>query len=63
MMANTNLDMDEVYMGFITSGICRECGKDTFAADEVCFECKVRFSEEDRLYAETLKSALGIDCE
>jgi len=48
-MANTNLDMEEVYMGFITSGICKECGADTFAADEVCMTCKVEEAEAERL--------------
>jgi len=56
-------DMEDIYMGFIAAGLCTECGKETFAADGVCQECKVNFSEEDRIYVETLKSALGIDCE
>lgn len=59
-MVNTNLDMEEVYMGFITSGICSECGKDTFAADEVCMTCKVEMAESDRLYFFDKKLA---DCE
>lgn len=59
-MKNTNLQEGEVYMGFITSGICKECGDETFAADGVCHPCKVRMAEEDRLY---FKSPLGLECD
>jgi hypothetical protein len=59
-MGNTNLDMEEVYMGFIASGICKECGGDTFAADEVCYTCKVELAEADRIY---FKPSTAIDCE
>jgi hypothetical protein len=51
---------DEVYMGYIASGICSECGKDTFAADEVCMTCKIDQAEADRLYFFGLKIP---DCE
>lgn len=52
-------NMEEIYMGYITSGICKECGKDTFAADEVCYTCKAEIAESDRLYFLGLKT----DCE
>lgn len=52
-------NMEEIYMGYITSARCRECGKDTFAADEVCYTCKEEMAESDRLYFLGLKT----DCE
>jgi hypothetical protein len=59
-MKGTNLDKDEIYMGYITSGLCTECGKDTFAVDEICFDCKLAMAESDRLY---FKPSLGNECE
>lgn len=52
-------DMEEVYMGFVGVANCKECGKETFAADEVCYSCKEEQSESDRLYFLGLKT----DCE
>jgi hypothetical protein len=59
-MAITNLDEDQVYMGFITQSICSECDQTTFAADGICYVCKANVIEEDRLY---FKSPLGLECE
>ncbi len=59
-MATTNLHDDELYMGFVTQGICKSCGNETFAADGVCYLCKVEEAEAERLY---FKSPLGLECE
>lgn len=54
------LSEDEIFMGFVTEGLCKECNRPTFAQDGLCALCKVEIAEQDRLY---FKSPLGLDCE
>lgn len=37
-------------MGFVTEGKCGECGRPTFAADEICARCKLEIAEDDRKF-------------
>ena len=49
-MDKPKVDLGDLFMGFVGVGLCDECGKETFAADGVCAACKVRISEEDRVF-------------
>jgi uncharacterized OB-fold protein len=51
-------------MGFVTEGTCRECGKPTFAADQICAKCKAQRDDEPQVQNEkTLFDLKILDCD
>lgn len=47
-------------MGFITADLCISCGKDTFAQDRLCAQCRIELEQTET----TEQFSFGqVDCE